>query len=353
MRVAIIFHKDPLAIPTGIDLVRLRAIASGLLRSGLQVEILAPKVQATLLDDKIPVYGLDRLNESGHYDIVKTCYHDSIRLVPNGKKNVVSRIVRVVDENLPRRDERSRANLLECQNLILEKADTVVFNNEENRSRWLKMYGDSVQTALVPTGCPSLIPPPGARPYRTHKKVLLFLGSIASARMLTMLNKLAERMVDIAEIHLVGLNKSLMYGDGTETELDPLIVNHGAKTEIETWNYIYHADIGLALATGTERFDNDISKIYSYLRGGLPTLSEEPILNNSLVMGLGYGKVFNYGDIDASVSSCKALLREPPIERRSQVMSFMAREHSWDERVRRYKVLFEKIAGIKLSGNID
>ncbi|MHB8204035.1 MAG: glycosyltransferase family protein [Desulfomonilaceae bacterium] len=347
MRIAIIFHKDPFAPPTGIDLVRLRAISFGLAERCMRTEIIAPILRPTMLDGKIPVYGLDRLENSAPYDIVKTCYHDSIRLVPSGTGNIVSRIVRVVDHNLPKRDERFRTNLLECQELILRKAHTVIFNNEENRSRWLRMYGGSVQTALVPTGCPSVIPSPGKCPYKTDKKVLLFLGSVASPRMLIMLNELARSMREIAEIHLVGLNKSLMYGDGTDSELDPLIVTHGAKPEIETWDYIYHADLGLALATGPHSFDNDISKIYSYLRGGLPTLSEEQILNNELVVKLGYGDVFGYGDINALISRCKAILSNRPIEKRRQVMRFMVKEHSWDERVGRYLNLFEKIVGSK------
>ena len=347
MRIAIIFHKDPFAPPTGIDLVRLRAISFGLLERGMRTEIIAPIFSPTMLDGRIPVYGLDRLKNPVPYDIVKTCYHDSIRLVPKGTGNIVSRIVRVVDHDLPKRDERFRANLLECQEQILSKAHTVIFNNEENRSRWLRMYGESVKTTIVPTGCPSVIPSPGKTPYETDKKVILFLGSIASPRILTMLNELAERIVGIAEIHLVGLNKSRMYGGGADSKLDPLIVTHGAKPEIETWDYIYHADMGLALATGPHPFDNDISKIYSYLRGGLPTLSEEPILNNELVVGLGYGDVFSYGDMDALVSRCEAILNNPPLERRGRVMRFMVKEHSWDERVGRYINLFEKIVGSK------
>ena len=42
MRVGIVFHKDPFAPPTGIDLVRLRAIVSGLIHRGIEAEIVAP-----------------------------------------------------------------------------------------------------------------------------------------------------------------------------------------------------------------------------------------------------------------------------------------------------------------------
>lgn len=345
MRVAVVFHKNPFAAPTGIDLVRLRAITSGLIIRGIETNVIAPVQHSGMLDGNIPVYGLNHFQESAPYDIVKTCYHDSIKLVPTKNKNIVSRIVRVVDSTFPERDNFFRTKLLECQKLICDRAVIVIFNNEENRSRWIKFYGGSAQTEIVPTGCPLVIPPPIRNPYHTHKKILLFLGSVAAVRILHMLNQLAEYMTDVAEIHLVGLNKAGMYGAGSGCELSPLIVNHGQKPEHDTWDYIYHADAGLAFATGPQPFDNDMSKIYSYLRGGLPILSEEPILNNELVVGLQYGSVFGYGDLAALISRCRTLLINPPIQKRDHVMERMAADYSWDRRVDRYIELFKQLVG--------
>lgn len=345
MRVAVVFHKNPFVAPTGIDLVRLRAIASGLISKGIETEVIAPVQHSGMIDGNIPVYGLNHFAKSGPYDIVKTCYHDSIKLVPAKNKNIVSRIVRVVDSTFPERDSLFRTKLLDCQKLISDRAALVIFNNQENRSRWIKFYGGVVQTALVPTGCPLVIPPPVRNPYHTHKKVLLFLGSIAAGRILHMLNQLAEHVTDVAEIHLVGLNKACMYGNDFGLELSSLIVNHGQKPEHEIWDYIYNADAGLAFATGPQPFDNDMSKIYSYLRGGLPTLSEEPILNNELVLGLEYGSVFGYGDLAALISRCRDLLINPPIEKRDHVMGRMAADHSWDRRVDQYIELFNQLVG--------
>ncbi|MFH0958180.1 MAG: hypothetical protein V1897_05695 [Pseudomonadota bacterium] len=341
MRVALVFHKNPFAPPAGIDLIRLRAISTGLSKRGIQADIVAPVSKQGTLEYNVKVYGVERLHDSSAYDIVKTCYHDSIRLVPPGQKNVVSRIVRVVDRKFPERDQKFRSSLIECQEMIRDRACAVIFNNFENRSRWITFYGESTDTELVPTGCPSIIPAQGKTPYNTSKKILLFLGSVAATRMVQIMNELAERVSDVAEIHLLGLNKTEMYGAGSE--LSDLIVNHGEKTELETWDYIYNADVGLAFATGPLPFDNDISKIYSYLRGGLPTLSEEPILNNKLVEGLGYGSTFGYGDMEALVSSCRRLLANPPLVKRQQVMRLMVRDHSWDERVARYVRLFQKL----------
>ena len=81
MRVGIVFHKDPFAPPSGIDLVRLRAIAGGLLSRGVQAEIISPAQKEGTIEGGIPVRGVEVLREPGRYDVVKTSYHDSIALV--------------------------------------------------------------------------------------------------------------------------------------------------------------------------------------------------------------------------------------------------------------------------------
>jgi hypothetical protein len=73
MRIGIVFHKNPLAPPTGIDLVRLRAIATGLLSEGIEVEIIAPVEREGRLNKLIPVRTLGALDGSCRYDLVKTC----------------------------------------------------------------------------------------------------------------------------------------------------------------------------------------------------------------------------------------------------------------------------------------
>ena len=103
------------------------------------------------------------------------------------------------------------------------------------------------------------------------------------------------------------------------------------------------ASIGLALATGPHRFDNDVSKIMNYLRGGLPVLSEEPIVNNDLIIEMGYGKIFRFGDINDLTAKAKELILNPNRSRRTAVMRYMANEHSWDKRVDVHIELFKSI----------
>jgi hypothetical protein len=122
-----------------------------------------------------------------------------------------------------------------------------------------------------------------------------------------------------------------------------MIVQHGTLPEDRIWNYISHARIGLAIATGPYPFDNDMSKIFSYLRGGLPVLSEEPIVNNMFIRETGFGLTFQYDNIEDLMGKAMLLLRSPLSEKREEVMAFMAKEHSWERRVDAYVKLFHAL----------
>ena len=343
MRVGILFHKNPFVPPTGIDLVRLRAIATGLIRRGVDAEIVAPVKTEGLLDGTVPVRQLGVLDRSNEYDLVKTCYHDSIMLLGKFRGPVVSRIVRVVDRMFPERDESMRQKLLHCQSLIKSRAMVLVLNNLENGERWRQLYGNDKPTVLVPTGCPKDIPEPRHNPFSPDERAVLFLGSLASPRMVQLLNHAVEKLRGVGRLHFIGLNKACMYGGDEDCLLSSFIVDHGELPESETWNYIRHAAVGLALATGQHAFDNDVSKIFNYLRGGLPVVSEEPILNNDLIRQTGFGQVFRFGDAGDLAEKTRDLIENPLHETRAAVMEFMSREHSWDKRVDTYMNLFSRI----------
>jgi len=348
MRVGIVFHKNPLAPPTGIDLVRLRAIAGGLRGKGVDAEIIAPVERDSELEGYIPVRTPEALDRSNSYDLVKTSYHPSILLLGAYRGPVVARIVRVVDEQLPERDEPFRDRLLACQRLMARRASVIALNNAENEVRWRRFYGPEPPIVLVPSGCPAKLPESRGNPYRTGENVVLFLGSLAAPRMVHMINEAARRLEGLATVHLVGLNKACMYGGDPECALDSRVIDHGELCEQDVWDFVRHANIGLALATGPLPFDNDVSKIFNYLRGGLPVLSEEPIVNNALTRETGFGKVFPHGDVDKLVQSAVDLLERPPIEKREAVMRHMATEHSWDRRVDTYVELFKKVLSASL-----
>lgn len=342
-RIGVVFHKDPLAPPNSIDIIRLREITSGLIKSGYDARILARIERKTMIEDFIPVEPLEELSVDGAYDLVKTCYHFSIKLIGEFKGPVVSRIVRVVDEKWPKRDETFRGELLECQAIIKERSDIVAMNNDVNRQRWRQLYGDDPGIVLVPTGCPETIPEPGPNPYEHRSVNIIFLGSLSADRMVQVINELAKRLAHKANIHLIGKNKASMYGCDQHCALISNIIDHGEIEQDRIWDYLRYADIGLAIATNSQPFDNDVSKVLNYLRAGLPTLSEEPILNNQLIRQTGLGATFMFGDMNDMESKALELLNCKNLPPRSETMAYMAERHSWTQRVQTYADLFPKL----------
>jgi hypothetical protein len=345
MRIGIVFHKDPFVPPAGIDLVRLRAIAGGLIRRGVDAEIIAPAKKEGFIDGDIPVFPLAAMEKGRRYDLVKTCYHFSIQLIGKYRGSLISRIVRVVDEQLPERDAAMRGTLLECQRLIQNGAQALIVNNVENQKRWVGLYGRKLLVAKIPNGCPTHIPPIRSNPYGNDSAPVLFLGSLAAPRMIELLNELAWRLRDRCRIHIVGSNKAHMYSGGKPPELTPLIADHGELPEEEVWDYVRHARMGIALAAGPHRFDNDISKIYTYLRGGLPVLSEELIANNHLLAQTRLGSIFAHGNAADMAKKAADLIERPPAQYVHSAMALMEREHSWDRRVTALLDLCQKVLG--------
>lgn len=344
VKIGFVFHKNPCQPLVGIDIIRLNALTEGLVKRGLHVEIVAPVKTVGLTSSGIPVHPIACLQDGGRYDVLKTCYHFSAELIAEFRGPVVSRLVRVVDEHLPDRDGVRRSRLLQCQEIIRQRSSVVVFNNRENAERWRRLYGKPDIIVQIPTGCPDVLPQEAVSPYDRNEQVILFLGSIVSSRMATMISEIAEKLQGLARVHHIGQDKNRLYGNGCPWRISPLIIQHGEMNEDGIWNYIHHARLGLAAAPGPHLFDNDLSKIYSYLRGGLRVLSEEYIINNNLVKNTGWGSIFRYGDADDAVAKAVSMLAEPvSCHEKERVTSYMAREHAWQNRAARYHELFRRL----------
>ncbi|MBI5521388.1 MAG: hypothetical protein HY910_02080 [Desulfarculus sp.] len=343
MRVALLFPHDPLARPPGIDLARLLALTGGLRAQGVETDIVAPVGRARRLQG-LPVRPLAALRGAPAYDLVKTCYHQAIFLADGYTGPLVARLVRVVDQRHPTRDRRQREQLLLAQELISQRAQALAFNNPQNQRRWRRLHGPGLPSVLTPTGCPTRLPALGLNPFGQDMPAVVYAGSLASPRQVAILNQVAQGLRGQAQVHLVGRNKSALYGSARR--LSPLVREHGEKPPRLVWDYLRWASAGLALAVGPEPFDNDSSKAAHYLRAGLPLVCEAPILQGPLVRGLGLGKVCPYHDAPGLVEALRGILRDPPSPgRRRAVRAYMARHYAWPMMVRAYVELFASLLG--------
>ncbi len=343
MKVALLFPHDPRVRSPGIDLVRLLALASGLRARGVEADIVAPVVRAGHLEG-LPVLPLEALQGRRAYDLVKTCYHQSIFLAEGFEGPLVARLVRVVDERHPARDQGQRDNLLRAQLAISRRAQAVTFNNRENRERWSLLYGRGLPCAIAPTGCPARLPALGPNPFDRRRPAVIYAGSLASSRQVTMLNRVARALEGQAQVHLLGRNKSGLYG--RRRRVSALVKDHGEKPPREVWTYLRWAAAGLALAAGPEPFDNDSSKVTHYLRAGLPVACEAPILQGPLTQRLGMGRITPYNDTAGLAEALGELLVNPPGPARVRsARTYMARHHGWGDTVQTYIGLFEGLLG--------
>jgi hypothetical protein len=350
MNIGFLFHKTPLENPSSIDQLRLQALSGGLTRLGAKVTIVAPVSRPFSLGKEISVLPFQTLSENPGFDLLKVCYHFSMEQLRDYQGLLVCRFVRVVDERLPERDESQRDRLLAAQIVAARQARGMIFNNHENAMRWRSMYGHAQKIAIIPTGCRLEIPMSGPDPYDHKLPVMLFLGSLASSRMIYLINETAELLQGKIAIHTIGQNKSRLYGDRF-LPLSPLITDHGEKPEEIIWDYIRYARIGLALAAGPDIFDNDLSKIMTYLRGGLPILCEERIPNAKQALQLGLARTFSFGDARDLARNALMMESLTGMKIDSGLFQRFCNQNSWHRRSELLYRFFKRLISLQEKGS--
>ncbi|MCH8251821.1 MAG: glycosyltransferase [Planctomycetes bacterium] len=333
--VAMVYSKDASRQTAGMDLIRWIEMGHQLASCGWTVHLVTDKPAGIRKLRELPV--VDAAAASWErYDAVKVCYQHSIDLVPP-HPCIIVRMCRVADEHRPKRDHIRRKAVLAQQERVSEIARFVSFNDQENARRWRAMYGNRQETLLVPTGCPESIPTARNDPFRTGRRVVLFAGSLTAPRFVGALNALAERLRSVVpdvDVHFVGRNRLHVYGV-SGAELDPGLIKIHAPVRVEeSWQYLLHADVGVALAPSEDAFESELSKIYYYLRAGLPVVTESNVPNRTLLEETGHGFVAEYDDVgDLVTRIAEALELET---RHPEVMGYMAAKHSWRGRAEVY-----------------
>lgn len=314
-----------------MDLIRWTEMGRQLVSSGWGVHLVTDRPAGVCQLQGLPV--IDAAEAFwDQYDTVKVCYQHSIDLVPP-HPSIVVRMCRVADDERPLRDGIRRVEMLRQQQRISEIARYVAFNDQENSRRWRVAYGDKQQTLIVPTGCPERIPEAAENPYKPGRRVVLFCGSLTAPRFVPMLNSVSAALRSVApdvDVHFLGRNRLHVYGASDQVLDADLITIHSPVDVEESWQYLLHADIGLALAPSADAFECELAKIYYYLRTGLPVVTESNVLNRSLIEETGHGAVAKYNDVGDFVDKIDAALALAP--RSARVMRYMASTHTWRQR---------------------
>jgi glycosyltransferase involved in cell wall biosynthesis len=290
------------------------------------------------------------------YDVIKTLFHKGFESLRDagmeGHPFVISKLGSVVGGSDDVAgvhffgDERAR--LYATQTGIARASRYVTLLTEASTRLWVDEHGGAERCLLVPTGVDAVVPPPATNPYAAYDEpIALYLGNIYAG---------AQREVNLLwQAKLNDLGRRLrrrgirlcFVGVGAVDRLEPEAVTClGAVENDRVWDYQHFAHVGVALAQGRVQH-NESSKIYYYLRTGLPVVAEAPIPNCDVIRESGLGAIVDYQDSAAMVDAiADAAHREWD---RAGAIRYVLARHTWDERAATYDRVIR--AGLGLEGD--
>lgn len=292
------------------------------------------------------------------YDVVKTFFHvgfESLRAAGGAQHPfIVSKLGSVVG----RANAEGvyffgavREHLFATQREIARTSRSVTVLTERSAALWRREHGSATRLLLVPTGVDAEIPPPGGDPRPRHgveRPVVLFAGNIYGRASQPEVNAVWQERLNRLGVLVAERGLQLVaMGRGETDRLDPRVVRHlGPVDADEVWDWQRHASVGLVLAHGPIQ-DNESSKIYYYLRTGLPVVCERSVPNSPLIEHTGLGALVAYGDDERMADAAAELAAHPPSA--NGTIEHMVRDHSWDARAALYDTLLLEARRIRMT----
>ena len=160
------------------------------------------------------------------------------------------------------------------------------------------------------------IPPPGPNPYPSvgvEQPVVLYAGNLYLKQHQSEVNAIwQDRLNRLGRsLRRRGLRLVVM-GRGETDLLDPRAVLHVGVVESRAlWDWQRHASVGVVLAQGPVQ-DNESSKMYYYLRTGLPVVCERPVPNAWLLEETRHGALVEYDDVEALAEAASSFVGRSP-----------------------------------------
>ncbi|MEO8576523.1 MAG: hypothetical protein ABI556_07485 [Gemmatimonadales bacterium] len=297
----------------------------------------------------VPIAGVDW----DTYDVVKTVFHAGFETLEKygGAHHplIISKLGSVVGSNdMPGVYfyGRQRERLYATQQRIVETSKFAALLSEPAFSLWRQTHGDKPQLLLVPGAADAVIPLPNRDPY--PKETLtrcLFAGNFYSSQpgsqpeahreIALRLNRLGALLIDRGA-------RLFVLGPGDHRSLDARHVSYcGAIPYERSWDYLHFATVGIVVAAGPFMHNNESTKIYSYLRAGLPVVSEAGFPNDDVVLDSGLGCVVENGNLsqlaDTAIEAANADWD------RERGVQFILGAHTWHHRAAIYDRLLQDL----------
>src|SRR4029077_5547408 len=138
-----------------------------------------------------------------------------------------------------------------------------------------------------------------------------------------------------------GRGRMYFAGPGDTSHLDArLVTNLGAVTYEESWQHMFHRDGGIGVSPGPFMHNNESTKIYHYLRAGLPVVSEAGFPNDHVVTESRLGFVVENNNLESMAKSITEAAHKN--WDRDYAISYILHNHTWDRRVEVYDKLLKE-----------
>ena len=233
---------------------------------------------------------------------------------------------------------RDREHMFDTQRAIHERARFVTLLSGAAQELWATTLGPREGHLLVPGAAATEIPDVGRDPFppRDAAVRVVFSGNLydwepEGNRVLSeKLNTLGRILAGRARVYFVG--------PGRTHHLDSRVVtNLGVASYEASWQHMFHADVGIVVSAGAFMHNNESTKLYHYLRSGLPIVSESGFPNDHVVTESGFGYVVPSGDMETMAARILDAAHQP--WDRAAAVRYALEHHTWQARMRTYDEL--------------
>jgi hypothetical protein len=193
-----------------------------------------------------------------------------------------------------------RQRLWETQCRIRQRSPPLILLTAAAAERWRAHLGDA-RIFIVPAGIDRDIPKARRDPFpKGPRPRCLFAGNIYGRAAQSEANRtLIGKLNDLGGRLSAAGARLYLLGKGSREGLDGENVGDlGLVSYRRSWNFLHWADVGIVLSAGERMDNNESSKIYHYLRAGLPVISESGFPNDAIVTDSGLGEVIESGRLD-------------------------------------------------------
>lgn len=329
-----------------MDMVRWLKVSEALARRGYQVEMITNEKSNRVINinanfRRVPMTQFNWQN----YDIIKTLFHEGFETLKKLKGTnhpfIISKIPPVNFSDLTNFRFLSLLRLFYLQNQVDKSARYITVLNLNNKKIWQRIYGHRKHILIVPTGVDKVIPKPKRNPYfRIKQKIALFVGYFGGQYNRKTNLFWQQKFNNLAQLLKIKGIRLCLVGRGLIDKLDFENISYFGEVEHDKfWDYQYFANCGIVLATNKNQH-NESSKIYYYLRTGLPVVSEAPVPNNNIILEANSGFISSFNNEPKMADLIeKAIYKK---WNKKKAIDYILKNHTWDKRAETYDEIIQK-----------